>query len=186
MRLRLRTGGSHVIAATALFVALGTSAYAGTLITGKNVKDGSLTGRDIKAASLTSREIKAGSLTRNDFRAGEMRAGEPGPKGAPGPGGPKGDAGPAGPAGATTVVVRYTDVSGTGVIDGVAPCQPGERAVGGGFDAGGNGGYLTTYHDGPSPAVNGAVPTGWKVTVGSQTNVNAAMSGRIYAVCAAP
>jgi hypothetical protein len=181
MRLLLRPGGSHAIAVMALFVALGTSAYASTLISGKDVRDASLTGRDIRAASLTGREIRNGSLTHDDFRAGGLRAGAPGPKGAPGPGDPKGDTGAAGPAGApgaTSVVVRYTDDSGTGQIDGVASCHSGERAVGGGFDAAGNGGYLTTYRDGPYPPTNGAVPTGWTVTVGSQTNINAPMSGR--------
>jgi hypothetical protein len=75
-----------VVALLALFVAMGgTAVSAGTLITGKQVKNGSITGADVKNMSLTPR----------DFR-GSVR----GPHGPPGPAGPQGPTGPTGPTGA--------------------------------------------------------------------------------------
>ena len=89
----------------ALFVALGGNALAADavasvakLVTGAQVKDGSLTGRDIHDGSLTARDFAAGAL-------GAGKDGAPGPQGpqgatgASGPAGPKGDTGASGPGG---------------------------------------------------------------------------------------
>jgi hypothetical protein len=82
----LRPSPGLVVAMVALFVALSGTAVATTsmLITGKQVKNGSLTGADVKNRSLTPR----------DFR-GSVR----GPQGLPGPAGPQGPQGPQGPHG---------------------------------------------------------------------------------------
>lgn len=88
-----------VIAAIALFVALGGTATAITLITGKNVKDGSLSGADIKDRSLSGTDIQDGSLTNADLRVGTL-AGARGPAGPEGPAGARGEAGARGPLGA--------------------------------------------------------------------------------------
>lgn len=77
------------LAAVALFFALGGGAYAAVVITGKNVRDGSLTGKD----------VKDGSLGLEDFDRDDIR-GPRGDAGPAGPAGPAGVAGPAGPAGA--------------------------------------------------------------------------------------
>lgn len=85
----------NVMAAIALFLALGGPSLAAgaahgatRLITGSQVKNGSLTGRD----------IKDGSLLKADFKPGQLPAGARGPAGSQGPvgsQGPKGDPGPA-------------------------------------------------------------------------------------------
>lgn len=48
---------ANVMATIAVFIALGSGAYAAATITGRDVKDGSLTGRDVKRNSLGPREI---------------------------------------------------------------------------------------------------------------------------------
>jgi hypothetical protein len=84
-RLR-KISPATVIALLALFVSLGGTATAITLITGRNVKDGSLTGADVRDRSLTRSDLSIGTLTRGPAGpagpAGE--AGEPGLRGAQG------------------------------------------------------------------------------------------------------
>lgn len=54
---------ANVCSVLALFVALSTGgAYAATLLTGKNIKDGSLTGKDLAASSVDSTKVKNGSV----------------------------------------------------------------------------------------------------------------------------
>jgi Pectinesterase len=94
-----RMSSAHVLAGLALFVALGGTAIANdsvrALITGADVRNGSLTGRDVKNRSLTRADLARGVLRR-------------GPAGPQGPAGARGPVGPAGPdlAGATHVRVR--------------------------------------------------------------------------------
>ena len=51
-----------LVALAALFVALGGSAYAAVVITGKNVRNNTLEGADIKNKSLHGRDVKVDSL----------------------------------------------------------------------------------------------------------------------------
>lgn len=93
----ISTKGAPIAAALVglvLAAALGGSAGAAALLTGKDIKDGSISGRDIRTSSVQGSDVKDGSLTGADF-AGSV-AGPPGPQG---PAGPKGDRGPAGIAG---------------------------------------------------------------------------------------
>jgi hypothetical protein len=53
-----------VVAVVALVMALGGSAYAAIVITGKNVRNGTLVGADIKNKSLAGKDIKNDSLGR--------------------------------------------------------------------------------------------------------------------------
>ncbi len=46
------------------------------MITGANVRDGSLTGRDIKNNSVGSKKIKDGDLLARDFKAGQLPTGD--------------------------------------------------------------------------------------------------------------
>src|SRR5262245_22933029 len=92
MRLsrRLKVTPALVVAGIALFVALTSTAVATTaqLITGAQIKNGSVTGADVKNKSLTPKDFK-----------GSVR-GPRGLTGATGPAGPTGPQGPAtGPAG---------------------------------------------------------------------------------------
>lgn len=101
MTLR-RVGTAHVLGAVALFVSLGGTAMAQpavrALITGADVRNGSLTGRDVRNRSITA----------VDLAPGARRVGPQGPAGPQGLPGERGDRGPAGPdlAGATYVRVR--------------------------------------------------------------------------------
>lgn len=88
------------VACAALFFALaGTGMAATPLITGKQVKNGSLTGKDVKNNSLTGKDVKNltsgdvndASLLAKDFKPGQLPAG---PQGTPGQRGPAGPSGP--------------------------------------------------------------------------------------------
>jgi hypothetical protein len=88
------------MATVAVFIALGGTTTAAILITGKNVKNGSLTGADIKNRSIGSADIKDGDLLARDFKPGQLPPrGLPGTTGDPGAPGPKGEVGPTGPTG---------------------------------------------------------------------------------------
>ena len=86
-----RPSPSLVVAGLALVVATGGTSYAAVMITGADVKNGSLTGKDLRKnsvtgkdvrnQSLTSRDVDNGSLLAKDFRDGELPAGEQGPAG---------------------------------------------------------------------------------------------------------
>jgi hypothetical protein len=61
-RLRRKLSYANVVATLALFIALGGSSYAALVITGRNVKDGSLTQRDLRRNTLGGNQIKESSL----------------------------------------------------------------------------------------------------------------------------
>jgi hypothetical protein len=79
--LRRRVTFANIVACLALFIALGGTSMAQSgarsavrLITGQQVRDGSLTGAD----------IRDGSLLAKDFRAGQLPSGQDGATGATG------------------------------------------------------------------------------------------------------
>lgn len=74
-----------VVAYLALFVALGGTSYAAIVVTGKNVKDGSLTGKDVRNHSLAGIDLSKVTVQSLRGRAGAI-----------GPQGPKGETGAAG------------------------------------------------------------------------------------------
>lgn len=109
-----------VIAVIALFAALAGTATAASLITGKQIKNGTVTGADLRNSSVTGKDIRNSSLTGADVKNGTIRNGdvrkgtlaadrlsaaalaslrEPGPAGPAGAQGPAGAAGAQGPAG---------------------------------------------------------------------------------------
>ena len=118
-KLRPRLTYANVVSTICLFIVLGGSAVAATVITGKNVKDSSLTGRDVRNSSLTGGDVKNSSLTGADLRSGsvntddvqdgsllgqdfapgQLPAGLQGPKGEKGDKGDKGDTGDQGDPG---------------------------------------------------------------------------------------
>ena len=57
-RMFRRPAPATVIACLALFVALGGTSFAAFVVTGKNVKNGSLTGKDVKDNSLGSADVQ--------------------------------------------------------------------------------------------------------------------------------
>jgi hypothetical protein len=105
-------------------IALGGTATAARLITGKQVKDGSITGKDVKNRSLSASDFK-GSL-----RGPAGPKGDPGAQGATGPQGPrglqglKGDEGDPGAPGSARAWA---------LVDNAALKQPGTINRGSGF-----------------------------------------------------
>jgi hypothetical protein len=74
-RLRSRLSHSNVLASVALVVALGAPgvAAAKALITGADIRDGTVSGRDIRDGSLRSGDIRDGSLHARDLSVGAAR-----------------------------------------------------------------------------------------------------------------
>lgn len=64
---------ANIVSTLALILALSGTAYAAVVITGKDVRNGSLTGVDLKDASVRTADVKG--LTRADFKAGTMLPG---------------------------------------------------------------------------------------------------------------
>ena len=91
---------ANVMATAAVFLALGGTATAGVMITGRQVKNGSLTGRDIRDRSPTA----------VDFASGQLPPGGAGAQGAQGAQGERGAQGSQGDRG----------VDGTQGVQGVA------------------------------------------------------------------
>ena len=69
------------------------SAGATALITGAEIKDGTITARDLADGSVTSAKVHDGTLTRRDMAPGALI---PGPRGVAGQRGPQGVPGPSG------------------------------------------------------------------------------------------
>jgi hypothetical protein len=85
-------------------VAGATSATAAKLITGDDIKDGSITGADIHNPTITNKDIKKGTIIKKKLSkavqdALEQQGGPAGPKGDKGAKGDKGDPGPTQSAG---------------------------------------------------------------------------------------
>jgi hypothetical protein len=122
VRLR-RPSPSLLIALAAVVLASAGSATAARLITGKQIKNG----------SIASADVRDGSLVRGDFKAGQVPAG---PRGAQGPQGPRGATGARGANGTNGFgLLRYPSVKQT-FADGDAnmvqvECPAGTYAVGG-------------------------------------------------------
>jgi hypothetical protein len=121
-RLHSRLSFANVISVVALFVALGGSATAAILVTGKNVKNGSLTGLDVKDNSISSPDVKNGGLLAKDFKAGQLPKATPGAQGAQGPQGTQGPSGAEGAAGPSDIYVA-------GAVGGDIPLNPGPEAI---------------------------------------------------------
>jgi hypothetical protein len=113
-----RLGGLplFLVAVLAIVVALGGAATAGALITGKDIKDGSVTGKDIKDGSLTLKDLKKSEAAKLRGATGATGA-----TGAAGATGAKGDPGASvfAPPPSGTVVkggsILNSDVSGVAV-----------------------------------------------------------------------
>jgi hypothetical protein len=126
-KLRPHLTYANVVSTMCLFVLLGGTAVAASVITGKSVKDGSLTGKDVKNSSLTGKDVRAesikgddienGSLLGQDFAPGQLPQGPQGPKGEIGPPGQDGNDGSPGsdaPADGPAVLMgRIADPSGS-------------------------------------------------------------------------
>ena len=140
---------ANVMSTIAMFAAVSTGgAYAATVITGKQVKNGSLTAADVKAGSLTGKQIKDHSISAADLAAGLMTASPAAPSGA------RGDQGAAGPSGATG---DQGAAGSSGATGDQGPAGPkGEPGVAGAQGAPGAAG--------PAGPITGALPSGVTLT----------------------
>ena len=121
--MNLRLSYASVVATLALFIAIGGTAAAGAqaLLSGRDVKDGSLTGADIQNDSLTGADIRPGSVGSNalsTFARANLR-GATGPAGSQGERGATGAQGPAG-AGVTATVATGAAVANYQDMDQLA------------------------------------------------------------------
>jgi hypothetical protein len=102
---RRRPSATMVVALVALVAAsAGVGNAATSLITGKQIKNGSVTGADIKDGSIAGKDIKNKSVPIAKL-SGQL------PTGPAGPAGPAGAAGPTGPAGPVQKAISLDVVS---------------------------------------------------------------------------
>ena len=189
-----------------LSIALGGSAGAVSLITGKQIKDGTVRGRDVGNDSLTGADIADRTLTPADFNGSVQGPqgppgptglsgpagtagpkGEPGPKGDVGPPGPEGAQGPQGPAGPAGVSGLYYAGSDPQVIGAgkVATwnvlCPVGKRVFGGGVSSYAGIAYYARVLQTAPTYVDGR--DGWSVAVRND-GTSADITEFAWAVCA--
>jgi hypothetical protein len=88
--IRSKLAYANVMATVAVFLALGSGAYAAA-----SLPQGSVGSKQIKRNAVNSAKVKNHSLLARDFRAGQLPRGERGPMGAAGPLGAQGPAGTA-------------------------------------------------------------------------------------------
>jgi hypothetical protein len=167
-----RTGRARFVVAllTVIVLSGAASAAAGGLITGIQIKDGTIRSRDLTNAGLTGADVRDASLSVLDFDQDSIRGpqGDDGPQGAPGPRGLDGIPGVEFAQKPFTAVHEESGVSAG--ISGVAlPCPtPSKRAVAGGISSldpdgldviesapieptsGNNGRWEVTVHNGTS------------------------------------
>ncbi|HYQ79030.1 MAG TPA: hypothetical protein VEP91_07985 [Solirubrobacterales bacterium] len=180
--IRQRLTFANVVACLALFIALGSGAYAATQLPKNSVGS-----KQIKKNAVNSAKVKDRSLKAVDFKEGQLPAGPQGPQG------PKGDTGA---AGATSVVARRavqeTVANGTQATESVE-CEAGEHLVGGGaaFINGSNQyEFPATIHGsvptgaGGKPVLDGAEASGWRASGTNQTG--STRDFVVIALCAKP
>jgi hypothetical protein len=103
-----RPSASLVVAITALILATTGSAVAASLITSKQIKDGTIEVKDLSRKARSALAAKAGpsgpagAVGQPGAPGGKGEQGPQGPKGDEGEQGPKGDTGPRGPSSAFT------------------------------------------------------------------------------------
>jgi len=112
-----RPRASTVIASLALFVALGGSATAATLITGAQVRNGSISGKDVRNSSVTGVDVKNGALGSADFGK-STKASAKGARGEQGPAGQAGSAGGQGAPGPDGVAAPQTATASANINAG--------------------------------------------------------------------
>jgi hypothetical protein len=181
--IRQRLTFANLVACIALFVALGSGAYAATQLPKNSVGS-----KQIKKNAVNGAKVKDRSLKAVDFKEGQLPAGPQGPQGL------KGDKGA---PGATSVVARRSISDGIGngtQATETSFCEAGEHLVGGGagFVVPGTNAYdfPATLHgsvplgnDG-KPALEGAEASGWRA---SGTNgTGATRDFVVIALCAKP
>jgi hypothetical protein len=181
-----------------LVAAVGGPADAADLITGKQIKDGSLTGRDIANGAVTGSDVRDGSVVRRDFgvlpsgprgpQGGQGPTGSVGPRGPqgavgmpgqPGGKGPRGYQGAEGPPGAGVISQHtYSEaVPGKSTATLSADCPSTTRVLGGGASYDAVYYWLEVIESAPAD-----YSTGWVVTF--RNIQDGPLTGTVWALCA--
>jgi hypothetical protein len=179
--------GSMAVALVALLVAMSGSAVAASLITSKQIKDGTIQTKDLS---------KKARVALNGAR------GSAGPQGLPGPQGPKGDTGAAGAAGkdgapgkdglissATVQRKEFATLADGATGTETVTCPAGQKAIGGGVRSDGYGIGLVessrpTIGDNGMPG-DGDSFDGWRATVVNPPDVGgASITPSVWVICA--
>jgi hypothetical protein len=128
-----RKAAALLVAAVVLAVA-GTATAAKSLITGKEILNGSVTGLDLANGTVAGLDIKKKTLTAAHFKPGQLKAGPVGPQGPAGQQGQQGQQGPQGAPGiAGREIVSLTTIVSSGDQKFLTlACPSGKVALGGG------------------------------------------------------
>ncbi|QWF20793.1 collagen-like protein [Nocardioides sp. LMS-CY] len=124
-----------IVAGSLMVLGGAGGAAADRLITGKQIKDGTITTTDVKDRTLVAADLSPAAQRALTGRVGPAGptgpAGPSGPVGTAGATGPVGPVGPAGPSGAAGVTIRSTTASADWSVDLKRLCHADERAIGG-------------------------------------------------------
>ena len=154
-----------LVAVLALIIGFAGSATAAVVVTGKQIKDGTVTTADLQDTSLESVDVKDESLTQADFFDTVA-----------GPAGPKGDQGPPGQDGTSGLVYMVEGVNvakrTTRIV--TATCPPLTHVVAGG---GSNTGRARLVETTPTDAFG----EGWRVIYRNTTDT--AVGAYAWALC---
>jgi hypothetical protein len=131
---------SSLILGTAIVLASTAGAVAGSLITGKQIKDNTVTTKDIKDKTLKTADLAPAAVKQ--LQAAGGAPGAPGARGAQGPQGAPGPAGTNGVSGYETVQVPSPNVANGAFATVSASCPSGKQIVG-----------ATAYWEGSDEAV---------------------------------
>jgi hypothetical protein len=174
MRTHLSRGLAVAISIVALLLAMAAGATAKTLITGKDIKNGTVTGKD----------IKNGSLQKADLSAAAQEA----LHGAKGAAGAKGTPGVSGYEAFT--VLSDGIAAGSDGVSQRATCPTGKVAVGGGggWEGGGADGTIfqndpESYVDGVSAQPGSGMPANSWYVRGDNTNTSGTYYLVAYVIC---
>jgi hypothetical protein len=166
-----------LLVAAVLVVSTVGGASAAALITGRQIKNGTVTGRDLRDHSLRAQ----------DARAGVVRPGPAGPQGATGPTGlQSGATGAPGSNGlggyATVVSPDAVTVPATTSVTSTIACPPGSSALGGGVFGADVPSTKSMVVTRSMPALTGTRITNWTVTVKNPFATDIGVY--VWAVCA--
>lgn len=125
-----RSRGLVVLAAAAMLaVSAGSGAVAGSMITGKDIRNRTIEAQDLQRGAVTTNKVKNGTLKLKDLGSDVMSkldasGGVAGPQGAKGETGARGETGPRGLKGETGAAGANGATGQTGAIGPVGPVGP--------------------------------------------------------------
>ena len=178
-----------------ILLASAGTATAAKLITGKQIKDGTITEKDLSKAVRAQLAQAGAAGPKGDAGV----AGAPGPQGEAGPKGATGSKGATGPVGLSGVEIKVMQkpVAASASAAGTVPCPEGMVVLGGGVTvAGGGAGPCSVQRNAPSNVgfdddgkpvsyfspVDGKPANGWEFQAVNQSGFPRTVLG--YAVCA--